>query len=74
MWLLKALFCEKYIFKVLCLTDLFMNLESLLIFFRVFSCLLKVFWFYENLHMKVFYLDDNAQEGQGFIYASSRIL
>jgi len=63
-----------YIFKVACLTDLFLNLES---FFNIFLCFVLsaknflVLW--KMTYETVSYMNDIAREGQGFIYASSRI-
>lgn len=61
-----------YIFKVLCLTDLFMNLESFANIFLHFVLFVKnilVIW--EMQYEIVSYVDDVAQ--QGIIYASGRI-
>lgn len=61
-----------YIFKVLCLTDLFMNLESFANIFLHFVLFVKnilVIW--EMQYEIVSYVDDIAQ--QGIIYASGRI-
>lgn len=64
-----------YIFKVACLTDLFMNLKSFV--FNTFLCFVlfikSILVLRKLTYETVSYLDDIAQEGQGFIYASSRI-
>lgn len=64
-----------YIFKVACLPDLFMNLKSFV--FNIFLCFVlfikSILVLRKLTYETVSYLDDIAQEGQGFIYASSRI-
>lgn len=63
----------EYIFKVVCLTDLFMNLESFVNIFLCFVLFKNIFVLWKMTYETVSYGDDITQEGQGFIYASNRI-
>lgn len=68
-----------YILKVVCLTDFFlllflMNLESAVNVFWCFVLFVKnILFLWKLTYETMSYVGDTAQEGQGFIDASSRI-